>query len=164
MTETCVECGFDAARWLDGDVVTQLAELPDRFRDALVGLSAAQMGQRVRHDRWSIAEYVDHVREVLFGMRFLLATAIASPGTDLGASPPSTFAEHPRDVDVAVAMNGLRTEARALVAELGSVTRAQAESTVTFDGHDVDAFWISRHALHDATHHLGDVMDLRGQL
>jgi len=32
---------------------------------------------------WSIAEYADHVRRVLFGMRFLLDTAVTQPGTVL---------------------------------------------------------------------------------
>ena len=31
---------------------------------------------------WSIAEYADHVREVLFGMRFVLDTALTFDGRE----------------------------------------------------------------------------------
>jgi hypothetical protein len=46
---------------------------------------------------WSIAEYVDHVREVLFGMRFLLDTAVHDPGTDLAEPPEPSFEPEQRD-------------------------------------------------------------------
>ena len=113
---------------------------------------------------WSIAEYADHVREVLFGMRFLLDTAISQPGTDLGESPPQEFASQPRHIDVEVALNGIDHEARSLSQQLSELSPHDWSLTVTFDGTSVDPHWIARHIVHDATHHLLDVDRLRSAL
>jgi hypothetical protein len=63
---------------------------------------------------WSIAEYADHVREVLFGMRFLLETAISQPRTDLGVSPESPFHAEPRQIEVKRALDGIARESTTL--------------------------------------------------
>ena len=113
---------------------------------------------------WSIAEYADHVREVLFGMRFLLDTAISQPGTDLGESPPSQFEPQPRQIDVEAALNGIDSEARSLSQQLAELSSDEWLLTVTFDGTSVDPHWIARHTVHDATHHLLDIARLRSAL
>jgi hypothetical protein len=52
---------------------------------------------------WSIAEYADHLRKVLFGMHFLLDTAVTTPGADLGKSPSSPFDPEPCSIDITTA-------------------------------------------------------------
>jgi hypothetical protein len=113
---------------------------------------------------WSIAEYADHVREVFFGMRFLLDTAISQPGTDLGESPPQQFASQPRQIDVEAALDGIDHEARLLSEQLSGLSPHDWFLTVRFDGTSVDAHWIARHIVHDATHHLLDIDRLRSAL
>jgi hypothetical protein len=113
---------------------------------------------------WSIGEYADHVREVLFGMRFLLETAMSRPGTDLGDSPSPQFASRPRQIDVEAALDGIEREARLLGQQLSDLTSHDWSLTVTFDGASVDPAWIARHAVHDATHHLLDIDRLRSAL
>lgn len=113
---------------------------------------------------WSIAEYADHVREVLFGMRFLLDTAISQPGTDLGESPPQEFASQPRQIDVDAALDGIDHEARSLSQQLSELSSHDWFVTVRFDGTSVDPHWIARHIVHDATHHLLDIGRLRSAL
>ncbi len=113
---------------------------------------------------WSIAEYTDHVREVLFGMRFLLDTAVSQPGTDLGDSPPSQFDSQPRQIDVEAALDGIDHEARSLSLQLSELSSDDWYLTVTFDGTTVDPQWIARHAVHDVTHHLLDIAQLRTAL
>ncbi len=113
---------------------------------------------------WSIAEYSDHVREVLFGMHFLLDSAVAQPGIDLGDAPTSTFAATPRAIDVSAALTGIRREATGLVDRLVELPESSWRSTATVDGNAVDAHWICRHALHDTTHHLADVDRIRQAL
>ena len=110
---------------------------------------------------WSIAEYADHVREVLFGMRFLLETAVSQPGTDLGASPESRFDAEPRPIEVESALAGIGRESTALRESITELPAMAWESTVILDDMSVDAHWILRHAVHDATHHLLDVERLR---
>jgi hypothetical protein len=113
---------------------------------------------------WSIAEYADHVREVLFGMRFLLDTAISQPGTDLGESPPQRFAPQPRQIDVEAALDGIDDEARSLSQQLSRLSSHDWFLTVRFDGSSVDGHWIARHVVHDARHHLLDIDRLRSAL
>jgi len=113
---------------------------------------------------WSIAEYADHVREVLFGMRFLLDTATSQPGTDLGRSPPPQFASQPRQIDVEAALDGIDKEARWLSQQLSGLSSHDWSLTVIFDGTSVDPHWIARHIVHDATHHLLDIGRLRSAL
>jgi hypothetical protein len=113
---------------------------------------------------WSIAEYADHVREVLFGMRFLLDTAISDPGTDLGESPSPQVASEPRQIDVEAALGGIGNEARSLSQKLLELSSDDWFLTVTFDGTSVDPHWIARHTVHDATHHLLDIARLRSSL
>jgi hypothetical protein len=113
---------------------------------------------------WSIAEYADHVREVLFGMRFLLDSAISQPGADVGQSPPQQFASQPRHIDVQAALDGIDHEARSLSQQLSELSSHDWILTVRFDGISVDARWIARHIVHDATHHLLDIDRLRSAL
>ena len=88
--EMCAECGFDGAAWTDADAVSEIAALHDRWPLAVDGLRLPDLLRRPDPSMWSIAEYVDHVREVLFRMRFLLDTALNSPGSELGDSGVSS--------------------------------------------------------------------------
>jgi len=53
---------------------------------ALTAEPVAESDQNTRPepDRWSVAEYGDHIRETLFGMRMLVELAMNEPGMDLG--------------------------------------------------------------------------------
>jgi hypothetical protein len=107
---------------------------------------------------------VDHVREVLFGMRFLLDTSLNSPGNDLGDSPAPRFDPEPAVIDVRQALTGVATEARLLSGQLQTTPQRAWATTVIADGDELDVHWIARHAVHDPTHHLGDVGRLRASL
>ena len=159
--ERCEQCGFDSGRWTDGDAATAITELPNRWRNAVSGLSRDTLHFRPIPEMWSIAEYVDHVREVLFVMRFLLDTAITQPGTDLGEPPETRFDPEPRVVDIEAALSGIELEAMALSQRLAELNVSTSASTVTVGGDLVDSHWIARHAVHDATHHLLDIDRLR---
>jgi len=106
---------------------------------------------------WSIAEYADHVRGVLFGMRFLLDTAVTQPGSDLGNAPSSQFDPEPPFIEVDLALAGIVREATALRERLSALPPDAWISQVVSGGNYIDAHWIVRHAVHDATHHLLDV-------
>ena len=81
----------DAEYWSDASAIAAIRRLPSQWIAAVAGLTPSDQLRRPVHQMWSIAEYADHVREVLFGMRFLLDTAISQPGTDLGESPQPQF-------------------------------------------------------------------------
>jgi hypothetical protein len=162
--ETCDECGFDGRAWSDTDAIRAIGELPRRFSSAVAGLADVDRQRRPIPTMWSIAEYVDHVREVLFGMRFLLEVALADPGTELGDAPVPTFEPGPRVVDVDAALAGLTAEADRLGRALAATPPNAWTSQLIVDGDELDVHWIARHAVHDPTHHLGDVARLRAAL
>jgi hypothetical protein len=110
---------------------------------------------------WSIGEYIDHVRETTFGMRFILDVAVDNPGADLGDPPEPRFDHEPRSIDVAAALNAFEHEIVALTSRLREIPAESWISTVTIGTDTVNAHWIVRHALHDVTHHLGDIRRLR---
>jgi hypothetical protein len=162
--ERCGECGFDSDHWSDAGAIAAIRHVPVQWNTAVAALNPRDQLRRPIHQMWSVAEYTDHVREVLFGMRFLLDTAISQPGTDLGQPPPSQFASEPRQIDVQAALDGIDHEARSLSEQLSQLPAADWLLTVTFDGTSVDPHWIARHTVHDATHHLLDIVRLRSAL
>jgi len=162
--ERCGECGFDSDDWSDAAAIAAIQHLPFQWNMAVAGLTPGDQLRRPIRQMWSIGEYTDHVREVLFGMRFLFDTAISQPGADLGHSPPSQFTSQPRQIDVQAALDGIDHEARSLSHQLSELSADGWFLTVTFDGTPVDPHWIARHVVHDATHHLLDIVRLRSAL
>ena len=162
--ETCAECGFDGSAWTDDEAVDAISGLPARWSDAISGVADADLQRRPIPAMWSIAEYVDHVREVLFGMRFLLETAIKDPGTDLGEAPDPVFEPEPRAIDVDVALAGLSREAKQLSDVLAVAPPSAWTAAVMVSGDELDLHWIARHGVHDPSHHLGDIARLRASL
>lgn len=163
MIEHCAACGFDGGDWSDLEAIEAIDGLPGRWRDAVAGLGDRAV-ERPIPSMWSVAEYVDHVRETLFGMRFVIDLAADNPGVDLGEAPEPTFTAEPKAIDVAVALDGIESEAAQLAARLRGLARDAWEASVIFDGSSHDAHWIARHAVHDASHHLMDVDRLRSAL
>jgi DinB superfamily len=162
--EVCAECGFDGSAWTDADAITAISVMPARWSNAVAGLADSDLQRRPIPAMWSIAEYVDHVREVLFGMRFLVDTLLNDPGTDLGDPPDPAFEPEPRVIDVDLALAGLSREAAQLVDALTAAPPQSWTNTVTVSGDELDLHWIARHGVHDPTHHLRDVARLRASL
>lgn len=162
--ERCSECGFDGSRWSDAGAREQLAELPGLWAQAISGVDPADLRWRPINGTWSIAEYTDHVRETTFGMRFVLAMALTDPGVDLGEPPEPRFDPEPRQLEAAGALAAFREEVEGLVGELTGLGDESWASGVIIGGDEVDVHWMVRHALHDITHHLGDVGRLRDAL
>jgi DinB superfamily len=162
--EVCGQCGFNAAAWTDANAISEIEALPRLWSQAIDGLNDADLLRRPIPTMWSIAEYLDHVRETLFGMRFLLDTGLHSPGTDLRDPPEPRFDSEPKVIDVQHAHRGLTSEARLLSEQLRTTPRQAWKATVIVDGDELDVHWIARHAVHDPTHHLGDVQHLRASL
>jgi len=162
--EQCQECGFDSTAWTDASALKAVGDLPNRWRDAVEVVASDDLNRRPRADMWSIGEYANHVREVLFSVRYLLDTAVAAPDSDIGEVPNAPFEPETRLVDVDRALSGIARETHALTERLTQLPDHDWNATVTLGGDEVDAHWMVRHALHDATHHLLDVERLRALL
>ena len=129
---------------------------------SIEGVDERVLQTRPSPEQWSIAEYADHVRETLFGARFLVDSAVSSPGVDLGSAPPSRFETTARRVDLPAVLDRMGDEAEQLRDRLRATPVDEWPlATVTFDGRTVDLGWIGRHAIHDASHHLHDVGRIR---
>ena len=162
--ERCDECGFNGDEWTDDAAIRAIAALPGRWREATEGLSDDDARRRPIAETWSVAEYADHVREVLFSMRFVLDSAASNPGIDLGSSPEASFDPEPRLLDLLRALAGIEREVARLVGRLTELAPATWAHTAVVDGDAVDGHWICRHAVHVATHHLMDVHRIRSAL
>ena len=162
--ERCDECGFDSETWTEDAALDAIGGLPTQWRRAVADLEHDALNRRAIPDTWSIAEYVDHVREVLFGMRFVLDSAVADPGVRLGPAPEPAFTPVAREIDVARALGGLEREALQLRDRLTSLAGDDWTASAVVGEDAVDARWICRHAVHDAMHHLDDVRKLRDAL
>jgi DinB superfamily len=159
--ERCGECGFDGDDWSDAAALEAIDHLPGQFLAAVSGIGSDLLQRRSSPDTWSIAEYVDHVREVLFAIRYVLDCALEQPGIDLGEPVDPPFSPTAREIDIDQALSGLALEANALRARLGELAEESWTRTALIGGESVDAHWVCRHAVHDGTHHLGDVRRLR---
>ncbi len=122
IVERCGQCGFDSDDWSDVSAIAAIQRLPSQWTTAIAGVTPDNLLRRPVDRMWSIGEYTDHVREVLFGMRYLLDTAASQPGTDLGNSPSPQFAPQARQIDVAAALDGIDNEARALSQQLSGLS------------------------------------------
>ncbi len=162
--EVCAECGFDGADWSDADAAAEISSIPHRWRTAVGGIDPRDLQRRPIATMWSMAEYTDHLREVFFGLRFLLDTALREPGKDVGVGFEPRFEPEPRAIDFASALAGLSHEAHMLSRGLSQASEAMWVSTATVGGQTHDVHWIARHALHDATHHLLDLERLKAAL
>lgn len=162
--ERCSECGFDGGTTTTPEAILILSELPDWWAAVIMGVSTTDLGSRPIIGMWSIAEYTDHVREVAFGMGFVLDTAIQSPGLDLGESPTPIFTEAPQPISTAAALDRFRSEIEQLVDSLQGLSPEQQRRTVTIDSSVVNSAWVVRHAVHDITHHIGDIQRLKESL
>jgi hypothetical protein len=160
-SEHCDECGFDSGDWSDEEAIDAVSQLGARWAEAIAGLRPEEVQRRPIPGTWSTAEYANHVREVLFAMRFVLDSAVNEPGVDLGLPPEPEFASEARLIDVKMALKGIESEANELANRLREVTEGSWGATAVIGADAVDAHWICRHAVHDARHHLGDVAQLR---
>ena len=118
--EQCDECGFNGEEWTDASALAAIAGLPTRFANAVAGLSSEDLLRRPVDRQWSIAEYTDHVREVLFGMRFMLDMTLTQPGSEiLCESPSSALDEGSRAVSTSTAaLAGIGPEATSVARRL----------------------------------------------
>ena len=84
--ETCDACSFDGSLWSDTDAIRTLHNAGGLIRYALEGCEPDIVHRRPDTTTWSIVEYIDHLREVVFANHFVAATAAAGPGTDMGSA------------------------------------------------------------------------------
>jgi len=160
----CDACVFDASRWTREDAIRTIEHAGDLVALAIDGLADDDWTRRTRPDVWSIAEYVDHMREVIEFVRL---------GCELGQATPDAATP---DVDQPVIDITPATDDRGRTIE---ALRDQAATATSFfnglrgDAWDRgllvgDARWTAAYSLthicHDLMHHLADIAGIRRYL
>lgn len=160
--ELCPECAFDSTRWRVRDAITHLDALGFWWRNALAGLSQADVARRPAPAVWSALEYGVHSAFATAALRDSLARVLAgdtwSPTDRI--NPPRSDAS-PDDVPLPTGLDQMLDDLEREGRDLAAVARAAGngwERSAERDGRPpVGADSILFHAVHDASHHQMDV-------
>ena len=162
--ERCSECGFDGTRLSVQDAIAALRTLGPRWREAFEDVPDEILRRRPSQAVWSPLEYAAHTRDVLamngWGMAEILEgghpefpVIEPDPVTEQGAADHGYNALEPELV-----LDELEANARRIADRASRVVgRDPWTRTARVGSQDMEAGWVLRHALHDATHHLRDV-------
>lgn len=164
LPETCDECVFDGSRWTNQDATRTLAHAGDLVGGAVARLPPGHDRQRPDPGTWSIVEYVDHLREVIFANHFLCASAQDQPGIELGGPPPAPMAADVPDIDLGEAIERLDAEGASFASFLTGLDKENWHKAATVGGENWDSEWCARHACHDLFHHLTDIARIRTRI
>lgn len=154
----CETCGIDFARVSVADAVAVIGSLPGRVREAVSTAPAHVRRSRPRDDRWSVIEYVCHLRDVyatytiwLYRARNEHEPALEPMLNDLRAR---RFRYNERNVDAV--LDELSATAAGFCAEVARMN--QWDRLVTrLPGEHRTARWLVRQAMHEGQHHLDDI-------
>ncbi len=155
--ETCEGCRFDGAQYDLPDTLGTLHALPPMWEETIEGIVPRVLASRPAPGVWSAAEYLAHSADVVATMGRMLHATLTADDPEL-PDPPLEAAPTPEAVEVALARfeaNVQRLHDKA--ASLDGSDDVRWARTARAGDHVVDAAWIVRHAVHDATHHLSDV-------
>jgi MOSC domain-containing protein YiiM len=155
--ETCEACRFDGGQYDLPDTLGTLRALAPMWEQTIEGVAPDVLTTRPAPGVWSAAEYLAHSADVTAAMGRLLHATLTIDDLDLGDLPPEADPE-PEDVPAELARlaaNVQRLHDKA--ASLDGPEDPRWQRTAQAAAEVVDAAWIVRHAVHDATHHLSDV-------
>ena len=156
-SETCESCRFDGAQYDRRDTLGTLRALAPMWQQTIEGVPDDVLATRPAPSVWSAAEYLAHSADVVAAMGKLLHATLTVDDLELPDPPltPDPAPEALADALARFAANVQRLHDKA--ASLDGARDARWHRTARTGDDVVDAAWIVRHAVHDATHHLGDV-------
>jgi hypothetical protein len=167
--DRCSECGFGYDELDHGALAGRLRSYPARYRQAMSGLPDALARRRPEPTVWSALEYLCHVRDVLIIQRerVILAQVEERP----------SLARMYRDERVELCGYG----SQQVEEVLDQVKMAAQLCAAVFDALDEGAWsrlivynwptaterdlaWLGCHTVHEADHHLLDVIGVLGRV
>jgi MOSC domain-containing protein YiiM len=154
--ETCAACRFDGGQYDLQDTLGTLRALAPMWAQTIEGVAPHVLETRPSPEVWSAAEYLAHSADVTAAMGRLLHATLTVDDLELDVPPDADPAPEP----VADALARLTANVQRLhdkAASLDGADDARWARTARAGDQVVDAAWIVRHAVHDATHHLSDV-------
>jgi len=156
--ETCEACRFDGRQYDLRDTLGTLRALAPMWRQTIEGVPDEVLTARPAPLVWSAGEYLSHSADIVANMGRLLHATLTIDDLelpDLGDDVPE-----PDPESVATALERFEANVARLHDKAASLDGARDKRwrrTARMRDDTVDAAWIVRHAVHDATHHLSDV-------
>jgi len=157
LSETCATCRFDGALYSLQDTLGTLRALPPMWQTTTEDVPDDVLATRPAPAVWSAAEYLAHSADVVANMGQLLHATLTTDDLEIPDPPPVA---DPLLEPVADALQRFEANTRRLHDKAVTLTGARDERwqrTARAGDQSVDAAWVVRHAVHDATHHLSDV-------
>lgn len=156
--ETCDGCRFDGADYDVKDSLGTLRALAPMWTSTVEGVEPALLSARPSVDVWSAAEYTAHSADVVEAMGRLLHGITTVDDLEVESVPEAHAPDVSDGFDAALARlsaNLVRLHRGAQ--RVGGERDRAWKRTATVGGDEVDARWVVRHAIHDASHHLSDI-------
>ena len=160
MHETCVACGFDGAAYGDAALVDAVRALGPRWRTLLTD-AGAELRIRPAPEVWSAIEYAAHSRDITALHCFGVEQALT------GAEPVFPAIEADELIEEAAAgyssenpeavLDALDGAARRLADLAATAPPASWALAITIGDERSSVRRLLEHALHDSSHHVGDV-------
>ncbi|MEI6701511.1 MAG: DinB family protein [Actinomycetota bacterium] len=162
-TESCPDCGFVWDEVLIADVPKRLVIGTSSFVD-LLAHDDVIVAVRPSADRWSIAEYAGHVRDVLLTVRErIIAATIADRPTGLPIFRDERVALGYYSLDTAVDLTvELRAVSGLLVKTVQTIPAGLEVRTMNYgfpSPMERPVTWVAAQGVHELEHHLGDAAE-----
>jgi len=166
----CDGCGFRYEELPPEAIASTLRSFPQSYRQLLTdGTPDAVLRRRPHPSVWSALEYACHVRDVLLVQRDRAVLALVEERPSFprmyrdervefagyATESPEDVADH---IDMATALVATVFERMSA----GQLTRTFVYNYPTAAEHDLA--WLGRHIVHEARHHLADVMSVLARL
>ena len=154
--ETCEACRFDGAQYDRSDALGTVRALPYVWELTVEGLDEAVLEKRPAPGVWSATEYLSHSADVVANMGRLLHATLTIDDLELPDIPDPAG---PEAEPLAAGLERFAANAQRLHDKAATIPEGDHAWSRTARAGDevVDAAWVLRHAIHDATHHLSDV-------
>lgn len=155
--ETCALCRFDGAHYDVRDALGTVRAVAAMWNQTVEGVADEVVRRRPSPEVWSAAEYAAHSADVTEAMSRLLHGLLTIDDLRIDVVPSSP--EPDISGGAVAAIERLRTNMSRLhdlAAAVGNGDDPRWARVGTIGGVRVDAAWVLRHAVHDATHHLSD--------
>jgi MOSC domain-containing protein YiiM len=157
--ETCDECRFDGAHYNRLDTRRSLTTMAIRWRWAAAGIDESVLATRPAPTVWSASEYAGHTAVVLASLDELLRMMTTQSLLQLDVPYPTDAQpdDAPYRETFADGVDLIEQYANRLDKTIAALDADQWTATVQLDDDVVDCDWVTRHAVHDSSHHLADV-------
>jgi len=157
--ETCAQCGFDGAKYGDGELLQALRGLGPSWR-AQLAEAGPELRARPEATVWSAVEYAAHSRDItalhVYGVEQALTLdepSMPAIADDLVDSVADTYAS----ADPGEVLDDLERQSSLLAQIADDAGPGTWGRGLTIGDERIEVRRMLEHALHDSVHHLDDV-------